>query len=73
MKVFRFRADLRCFLANGDTDILRRYRVAVEASTKQEACRLIPAIATEMVHDEGSHLLDAPLDRLEVISFEKDN
>lgn len=70
MTIYRYRVDLRCHLSNGDTDVLRRYRVRVEAYTEREARRMIPDIATEKVHDEGGDLLDAPLDYLEVIHIE---
>lgn len=66
-KLFRFSTDLRCFLANGETQILRNKRVSVEAATQGEALELVPSIATEMVHDAGGDWTDAPLDRLEVI------
>jgi hypothetical protein len=71
-KIYRFRVTLRCHLANGDIDTLRNYRVAVEARTKADARDVIAMVASNMVHDEGSHLLDAPLDYLEVLHVEDD-
>lgn len=65
-RIYRFRVDLCCHLANGDVDVLRDFRVAVRASTKKEATRQLTAVATEMVHDAGGELLDAPLDYLTI-------
>jgi hypothetical protein len=73
MKVYHFRADLKCHLANGDTQIIHAYRVNVEAINKASARDMVSAIATEMVHDEGSALLDAPMDFLEILRLREDH
>jgi hypothetical protein len=67
METFRFVADLRCFLANGKRDVLRNFAIAVEADSPDEARDNVRSVAIEMVHDQGSRLLDAPLDRLEIV------
>jgi hypothetical protein len=69
-QTYRFRTDLRCHLVTGEIEVLRSYRVAVYANTRQEALASIQDIAFEKVGDEGGDLLDAPLERLEVISIE---
>jgi hypothetical protein len=66
MKTYRFSTDLQCFLADGKVTELRRYDVAVEADSAEQAREHLRSIATEMVHDAGSQLLDAPLDYLDV-------
>ena len=68
MKTYRFTTDLRCFLRNGETQVIRGYEVAVEAETRSEARCQLASIATDMVDDAGSRLTDAPLDCLVVIS-----
>lgn len=67
METFRFVADLRRFLANGAQDMLHNFEIAVDAASLSEARNHARTIATEMVHDAGSRLLDAPLDRLEIV------
>jgi hypothetical protein len=74
---FRFICDLRCYLANGDITTLRNIAVNItEPDTEwawQSACDAIENIATEIVHEGGSRLLDAPLDHLKVIHYQLDD
>jgi hypothetical protein len=67
---FRFICDLRCYLANGDITTLRNIVVNItEPDTEwalQSAHDAIESIATQIVHDGGSRLLDAPLDHIEL-------
>jgi hypothetical protein len=72
MRTYRFIADLRCHLANGELQIVRGYKVAVYAGSLRQAARMVEATATEMVHDAGGELLDAPLEHLVVIAVKED-
>ena len=66
-KTYRFVADVICTMQNGETHRLRDYRVVVDAGTSREAYDRLEEVATEQVHDEGSRLLDCPLDHLVVL------
>ena len=72
MQNWYFRADIRCHLRNGDTQTLRDYEVAVEAFDRQDAIDGLEAVATNMIDDAGSKLLDCPLDHIEVIRYRDD-
>ena len=63
---YRFVVDLKCHLANGETQMIRRLEVPIEAYSQDQASEHLLFIATELVHDRGSNLLDAPLDYLEI-------
>lgn len=67
MPTFVFRADLACRLTDGTRDTLRGFKVVVEADNAAIARDHVAMVATELVHDRGGRLLDAPLDRLDVI------
>lgn len=71
-KTYRFYADLACYLANGEMEVVRDFEVPIDAANERDARSYLREIATEMVHDEGSNLLDAPLDYLEVIRVKRD-
>jgi len=66
-KTYRFMTTLRCYLANGEITTLDSYEVAVDAPDLESARSYIQSVATEMVGDAGSRLLDAPLEELEVV------
>jgi hypothetical protein len=68
MRSFHFIVDLRCHLVNGEVQMLRNYRVRVEANSEAEARRHVAYVATEKVHDNGGDATDAPLEDLVVIS-----
>ena len=70
MTKFVFRADLRCRLSNGKTEVLRRHRVTVFATNAREARDLLAAEATDQVDAAGGELLESQLERLEVVRCE---
>lgn len=67
--IYRFVVKLKCHLANGETQVICRFEVPIEAYSQDEASEHLLSVTTEMIHDRGSDLLDAPLDYLEIISI----
>ena len=71
-KTFQFVVDLQCHLVTGEIDTLFNFKVSVKARAIREARDDLHSVATEMVHDDGGNLLDAPLDFLEVLNIREE-
>jgi hypothetical protein len=69
MADFHFVCDVRCHLANGDTETLRSLAVEIEAYDEDVALSYLDGIVEQTIIDGGSRFLDAPLDRCEITRF----